>query len=79
MLPVGFPLVVEATRRDATSALPGAPVVDTTDAPRRATRARHSLASALRAVATRADHAAERVEPLSPVRRCDEPLAARQH
>lgn len=66
MYPVGFDLALEATRRNAQSALPDAPVLPD-EVPRTpaSVRWRLALASALRTLATRADHAAERVEPLT--------------
>lgn len=62
MFPAGS-LVVDATRRHATSALPDAPVVP--DAP--PARTRITLAAALRGIATHAANAAERLEPLRAV------------
>lgn len=52
-------LAVDAARRHATSALPEAPVVEDAGA----TPARATLAAALRAVATVAGSAAERLDP----------------
>jgi len=62
MFPVGFSL--DAIGRDATSALPDAPVIDNVDTAPAAARTRVVLAAALRGLATRASRAAERVEPL---------------
>lgn len=61
MFPNGS-LVVDATRRLATSALPDAPVVEDVDVTRAGVRA--ALAAALRGVAAHASSAAERIEPL---------------
>ena len=65
MYPVGFDLVLDATRRRAHSALPDAPVLDEEPTGQNARQLRLTLANALRAVATRADAAADRVQPLT--------------
>lgn len=65
MYPVGFHLALDATRNHAQSALPDAPVLpDEVPRPSASVRWRLALASGLRALASRADDAAERVEPL---------------
>lgn len=66
MYPLGIDHALEATRRNAQSALPDAPVLpDEVPRPSASVRWRLALASALRTLATRADHAAERVEPVT--------------
>lgn len=71
MYPVGFDLALDATRRHAQSALPDAPVLpDEVPRPSASVRLRLALASALRTLATRADGAAERVEPLTTTAGC---------
>ncbi len=62
MFPVGFSF--DAARRDATSALPDAPVVEDVEPAPVLAPARTALAMALRGVAARAGSAAERIEPL---------------
>ncbi|HEX6447166.1 MAG TPA: hypothetical protein VF053_18880 [Streptosporangiales bacterium] len=64
MYPVGFHIALDATKRLAQSALPDAPVLPD-EVPRASLskRCRIALASTLRALAVRADNAAERVEP----------------
>lgn len=63
MFPAGFSLIVDAARRDATSALPDAPVLADDDTASVSARARVVLATALRSIAAHAGSAAERVEP----------------
>lgn len=63
MFTVGSSLIVDCTRRIATSALPDAPVVGDVESAPTSARARGALAAALRSVAARAGSAAERVEP----------------
>jgi hypothetical protein len=60
MFPAGS-VAADATRRYATSALPGVPVVEDTGRP---ARVRVALAAVLRGVAARAGRAAERIEPV---------------
>lgn len=68
MLPVGFDLAMEATRRTARSALPDAPRhTDTSDprepAPATGVRLRLAMAAGLRTLATASARTAERVDP----------------
>lgn len=75
MFPVGFDVVLDATRTRAQSALPNAPVRaddPVRDEPRRSlspdhtpvrARLRTMVATALRTLATGATRAAERIEP----------------
>lgn len=71
MYPVGFDIALDATRRRAQSALPDAPVLpDQIPRPAASVRWRFALASTLRALAIRADSAAERVEPVTVTAGC---------
>jgi hypothetical protein len=58
MFPAGS-IIVDATRRHATSAQPAAPVEPDAGP----ARGRTAVAAALRGLATRADRAARRIEP----------------
>lgn len=70
----GFDTGLDATRRLAQSALPDAPVLpDEVPRPAVSVRWRLALASTLRALATHADSAAERVEPTAVTAGCCAP------